>query len=468
MLIGIDASRALVAQRTGTEVYSLHLIRALLRTGPQAAHRFRLYLNATPPPGLFPDVPHVACRVMPFPRLWTHVRLSVEMLSRPPDVLLVPSHVLPLVHPRRSVVTVHDLGHRYYPEAHTATQRRYLEWSARFHVRMAAHLLADSSSTADDLVRLYSANPERITVAHLGVDPGFGPVRDPEAVAAVCAKYGIEGPYLLYVGTLQPRKNLVRLIEAFGQMRKREKGVKGEGGNGLSGTRSLKLVLAGKRGWLDDEILSRARELGIGERVVLPGFVDAADLPALYTGALLFVMPSLYEGFCMPVLEAMACGTPVACSDVSSLPEVVGDAALTFDPHDVGDIAATMARGIGDSGLREELVARGLERVKQFTWERCAECVLQVLARVGNAQTPLALRKDGLERGPCGNQGGPGGWPGGSGGEAGREGDGSLFAAQLWARRGRCRNGDRGADGADHIPGHADDALVQPPCRLSI
>jgi glycosyltransferase involved in cell wall biosynthesis len=299
------------------------------------------------------------------------------------------------------VVTVHDLGHRHYPEAHTAAQRHYLEWSTRHHVRTAAHLLADSSSTKDDLVHIYGADPARITVAYLGVDPGFCPVRDESVVEAAKKKYGIIGSYLLYVGTLQPRKNLVRLIEAFAQM----------GGTGKSqianqqisksanrkwqtvdGTRNtehvvgdLRLVLAGKKGWLYEEILSRAQELGVADRVVFPGFVDAADLPALYSGALLFVMPSLYEGFCMPALEAMACGTPVACSGVSSLPEVVGEAALTFDPHDVEGIAVTMRRGIDDGALREELIARGFERVKRFTWQRCAEHVLDVLERVGSA-----------------------------------------------------------------------------------
>jgi glycosyltransferase involved in cell wall biosynthesis len=397
VLIGVDASRAVIAQRTGTEVYSLHLIRALLQLGTD--HRFRLYLNGAPSIGLFPDVPHCEQRSIPFPHLWTHLRLSAEMLFRPPDVLFVPSHVLPLVYPRRSVVTVHDLGHRYYPEAHTAAQRRYLEWSTRHHVRAAAHILADSSSTKDDLVCIYGADPARITVAYLGVDPGFCPVRDEDAVEAVKEKHGIEGHYLLYVGTLQPRKNLVRLIEAFAQMgemgksqianeqmgksanRSREHGTR----NTEHGVRDLRLVLAGKRGWLYEGILSRARELGVAERVVFLGFVDAVDLPALYSGALLFVMPSLHEGFCMPALEAMACGTPVACSSVSSLPEVVGEAALTFDPHDVEDIALAMRRGVDDGALREELIARGFERVKRFTWQRCAEQVLDVLERAGSA-----------------------------------------------------------------------------------
>jgi glycosyltransferase involved in cell wall biosynthesis len=256
VLIGIDASRALVAQRTGTEAYSLHLVRALLQE--PTSHRFRLYLNATPPAGLFPASPNCELRTIPFPRLWTHVRLSKEMLHDPPDVLFVPSHVLPLVHPRSSVVTVHDLGHRYYPKAHTVTQRRYLEWSTRYHVRSAAHMVADSEATKADLVRLYGADPERVTVSYLGVDPTLRPVRDPELHLRVRRKYGIGGPYVLYVGTLQPRKNLVRLIEAFTALVQR----------GATDA-DLTLVLAGKRGWMSEGILAKAGEAGIAGRVHL-------------------------------------------------------------------------------------------------------------------------------------------------------------------------------------------------------
>jgi glycosyltransferase involved in cell wall biosynthesis len=374
MLIGIDASRATVAQRTGTEVYSLHLIRALLRAGTQ--HQFRLYFNESPSSdlihgGLAQGFAPFAQRVLPFPRLWTHVRLSTEMLLHPPDVLFVPSHVLPLYHPRRSVVTVHDLGHRYYPEAHTAGQRRYLEWSTRYHVHTAEHLLADSQATKDDLVRLFGADPGRITVAYLGVDPTIQPVFDADRLAEVRRKYGIMGPYVLYMGTLQPRKNLVRLIDAFARVPLGS----GEG-------RRLQLVLAGKRGWLSEDILARPKELGIEDRVVCPGFVDDADRAALYSGASLFVMPSLYEGFCMPILEAMVCGVPVVCSNVSSIPEVAGDAALLFDPLDVAALSRTMERVLNSEDLRRRMIERGFERADAFTWARCAEQALRVLESV--------------------------------------------------------------------------------------
>jgi glycosyltransferase involved in cell wall biosynthesis len=370
LLIGIDASRATVAQRTGTEAYSWHLIRGLLELEDE--HHYRLYFNQAPPAGLLPGAVAARCesRVMPFPRLWTHVRLSAEMAARAPDVLFVPSHVLPIVHPRASVVTVHDLGHRMYPAAHTDTQRRYLEWSTHYHVAKAAHLVADSQATKQDLIQYYGADESRITAVHLGVGPEFGPVTDPAELNRVRAKYGLGPRFLLCVGTLQPRKNLVRLIEAFAEVCRMDET------SSLDGTQ---LVLVGKRGWLSDGILRRGQELGLGDRVVFPGYVPEVDLPALYGAASLFVMPSLYEGFCIPVLEAMACGTAVACSATSSLPEVVGGAAILFDPLDVAEMASAIARVLTDEGLRRALAVRGEERASAFTWSRTAQQVLGIL-----------------------------------------------------------------------------------------
>jgi glycosyltransferase involved in cell wall biosynthesis len=380
MLIGIDASRALRAQRTGTENYSLQLIRALLRLG--SGHRFRLYCHQTPPAGLFgaPDrgaaLPEL--RVMPFPRLWTHVRLGAEASVHPPDVLFVPAHVLPIIHPRRSVVTVHDLGYRYFPEAHRPKDRWYLNVSTRFNALTAAHVLADSQATKDDLVRFYGADRSRITVVHLGRDESLLPVRDPQRLADVQAGLGllVDGaalPYILCLGTLQPRKNLERLIGAFGRVLP-----------DLDGQwPGLRLVLAGQQGWLSAGILRRAGDLGLQNRVLFPGFVADADLPALLSGAAVFAFPSLYEGFGFPVLEAQACGAPVLTSTTSSLPEVAGDAALLVDPLDEEAIAAGLHRLMVDAALRRQLRAAGFANVQRFSWTRCAEATLSVLEAVG-------------------------------------------------------------------------------------
>ena len=374
MLIGIDASRAVRARRTGTETYALHLIRGLLELG--LSHRYRLYFNQPPSPELIPPGPHWEPRVMPFPRLWTHVRLSWEMARRPPDVLFVPAHVLPIVRPRRTVVTVHDLGYRHYPAAHRSLDRFYLDLSTRYHVRAASHILADSQATRNDLVGEYGADPARITVVYPGVDKTLRHVDDSAAIAAVREKYGIHGEYVLYVGTLHPRKNLVRLIEAFSLLKS-----------------GVKLVIAGQKGWLYDRIFARVQELGIEQRAIFTGYVADADLPALLSGARVFAFPSLYEGFGLPVLEAMACGVPVVCSNVSSLPEVAGDAALLVDPLDTGAWVAALERALTDEELRAELIRRGYAQVRRFSWRRAAEETLKVLERVGQTSKVYKTRE---------------------------------------------------------------------------
>ena len=375
MLIGIDASRATAARRTGTETYSLRLIRALLVQGK--GHHFRLYFNQAPAPGLFSG--GADRRVMPFPRLWTHLRLSREMQSAPPDVLFVPSHVLPVVHPRRCVVTVHDLGYHYYPEAHTLFQNAYLRWSTRYNARTATRVLADSDATRKDLLRYYGIPAERIVVVYPGRDETLTPVKDPQTLNAVHARYGLNAPYFLYVGTLHPRKNLVRLVNAFADLASAKRATS----ESTDGRANTKLVLAGQKGWLYEEIFAQVRRLGLENRVMFTGYVPDADLPGLLSGALAFVFPSLYEGFGLPVLEAMACGTPVICSNVSSLPEVGGDAALQIDPLDTEALAEAMHQVLTDEGLRTMLVERGHEQVQRFSWQRCASQVLQVLEDVG-------------------------------------------------------------------------------------
>jgi glycosyltransferase involved in cell wall biosynthesis len=371
MLIGIDASRAVATERTGTENYSLYLIRALLQAG--AAHRFRLYFNQAPAEGLFPRDERVVWRVIPFPRLWTHLRLAWEVLRQPPDVLFVPSHVLPLIHPRHCVATVHDLGYLYYPQAHTRRARWYLAWATRYNALVARRVIVDSMATRDDLVMLYRADPAKLVLAYPAGTEGLAPVTEVQRLETVRQRYATGARYFLYVGTLQPRKNLDTLLRAFASL-------VAEGAL----PPDVKLVLAGKRGWLYDEIVQLARAADLQARVVLPGYVAREDLAALLSGALAYVLPSWYEGFGLPVLEAMACDTPVICSNVSSLPEVAGDAALLVDPHDIVGLAQAMRRVYGDGALRQQLIARGRERVRAFSWQQCAQQVLTTLEAVGN------------------------------------------------------------------------------------
>lgn len=367
MLVGIDASRATVARRTGSEFYSLRLIEALLAL--DTAHRFRLYFNQPPhKPGRYHSNQVCELRIIPFPRLWTHVRLGLEVALHPPDVLFVPSHVLPLWTCPPAAVTVHDLGYLYFPASHPPRQRWYLDWSTRHNVRTARVVIADSEATQRDLVARYGVQPTKIVVAYPGFDPDLAPVADGEAIAAVKRRYGIHGDYFLHVGTLQPRKNLVRLVQAFAGLQP-----------------DVQLVLAGKKGWLCGELFDQVRRLGLAGRVLFPGYVDDAAKAALLSGALAYVFPSLYEGFGFPALETQACDTPLICANTSSLPEVAGDAALLIDPTDVADLAQAMLRLLTDAALRAELVARGRRNRERFSWHACAETVMGALEAAGRA-----------------------------------------------------------------------------------
>jgi glycosyltransferase involved in cell wall biosynthesis len=365
MLIGIDASRAVAECPTGTEVYSQRLIQTLLQI--ESPHRFRLYLRSQPPADTLSGG---ELRVIPFPRLWTHLRLSWEMTCRPPDVLFVPAHVLPPIHPRASLVTVHDLGYLYFPKAHPWRQRLYLDLSTRWNARAATHVLADSEATKADLVARYGTPAEKITVAYPGRDEALAPVLDPAEIEALKSYYGIAGDYFLYLGTLQPRKNLARLITAFAALKRED-----------PQTNTI-LILAGKRGWLYDDLFAQVRHLGLERHVRFPGYIPDEHKATLLSGALAFVFTSLYEGFGLPVLEAQACGCPVVTSTTSSLPEAAGDAAIIVAPDDTAAITTAMQRIMANPDLRKDLIGRGFANVRRFSWTTCAQSVLGVIEQI--------------------------------------------------------------------------------------
>ncbi|MCM8747111.1 glycosyltransferase family 4 protein [Thermomicrobium sp. CFH 73360] len=357
-IIGIDASRVRAEGITGTERYASRVIEHLLRRpGP---YRFRLYRNTR---GEFPfPIDRAEIRVIPFPRLWTHVRLAFELVRRPVALLFVPAHILPLWCPVPAVITVHDLGYRYEPQAHPLRQRLYLELGTWWSVRRARRVIAISRATANDLLRFYRAAPERIAVIPHGVDLQFFP-RSPQECAAVRHRYGLQRPYLLHVGTLQPRKNLVRLVQAFELLARHDS--------------ELELVLVGKRGWLAEPIERAITESPFHGRIRWLGHVDDRDLPALYSAAEVFVFPSLYEGFGLPVLEAMACGIPVVASQRGALKEIAGP-ALVCDPLDPGNIAEAIAAA-RQPHQKIALSESGRAYAAQFSWERTAEKTLAVL-----------------------------------------------------------------------------------------
>lgn len=365
MLVGIDASRAVTDRPTGTETYSRRVIEGLLTL--ESSHRYRLYCRSRPPEDAFKGA---ELRVIPIPRLWTHTRLAWEMIRQPPDLLFVPAHVVPPVRPRLTLVTVHDLGYLRFPGAHPWRQRLYLDISTRWNARVATHIFADSEATKADLVARYTTPPDKITVAYPGADEGLHPVDDPGVIEGVKARYGIEDDYFLYLGSLQPRKNLVRLVDAYAEVVRREADV------------TAHLVLAGKHGWLYKELFDHVGRLGLRGRVLFPGYVADDDKAALLSGASAFVFPSLHEGFGLPVLEAQACKCPVITSTTSSVPEVAGHGALLVNPENTSAIADAMESVTTDPRLAERLVQQGTENVLRFSWEKCARTILGVIDHV--------------------------------------------------------------------------------------
>lgn len=379
MVIGIDASRAVTGQRTGTEAYAYFLINALIPLAAQRNHRLRLYFNQSPPSGLFPDADHVETAVLPQRYLWTHLRLARELHKNRPDVFFTPAHVIPYSFRGPSVATIHDLGYHHFPEAHPRTQLTYLRWSTRHNGRSATRIIADSQATKTDLVQLDHIPAAKIDVVYPGIDPALAPVTDTERITAVLAKYNITRPYFLYLGTLQPRKNLVRLVQAFAQS-----------------DVPHQLVLAGKIGWLSQPILAEvekaSQKLEIrnqkihtddqqihNSKFALPGYIDDSDKPVLLSAATALLFPSLYEGFGFPALEAQACGIPVLTSTTSSMPEVVGNSAILVDPLDKQAISKGIQALASSSALCQQLAQKGFENVARFSWQETAVSVLKTL-----------------------------------------------------------------------------------------
>lgn len=373
MLIGIDASRAFISQKTGTENYSYNLICALARIDDK--NRWRLYVknhkdsNFARLPNNFQFVP------IPLPRFWTQLGLARECLLHPPQILFIPAHTLPLIRrPNlKTVVTIHDLGAEFLPGYHTFPQKLYLNFSTKYAVKNAQGLIAVSESTKKDLIEKFGADSRKVFVVHEGIDQKRFKVKGERGkVEKILAKYKIKKPYILFVGTLQPRKNLERLIEALAKL----------GGRGKVEEGDLNLVIVGKKGWMYDQILAAPKKFGVGDKVKFLNYIPDSNLPIIYSQAEVFVLPSLVEGFGLPVLEAMAAQIPVIVSNKGSLPEVAGEAALYFNPENVDEIAKTLTKVLFNSKLRSQMIEKGRKRLAKFSWERAARKTLKVFERV--------------------------------------------------------------------------------------
>lgn len=377
MRIGLDG-KILTLRAGGTGRYAINLTRAMLAEA--AAHRPDLEFVVL-------TGPQTSRAVMEEFRGRCEERFLGAKSSVIRSLTLVPAalrrlgvdvfhgmdHVgIPLVgRSCRYVVTVHDVIPLILPETFTPRHRLVVRLALARVRRKADRVVVPSHAVKRDVVRRVGLPEDRVVVTHEGCEPRFRPVRSGAARRDVAARYGLPPRYVLAVGTLEPRKNLTTLLEAFARLR-RDGEVDAD----------LRLVLAGARGWLEEPIFATVRSLGLEDAVRFTGFVDDDDLPAVYSGAALFAFPSLYEGFGLPLLEAMACGVPVVTSNISSLPEVAGDAAVLVDPRDEQGLAAAIARLLRDEALRGRLREAGLARARQFSWEATARRTLDAYAAV--------------------------------------------------------------------------------------
>ena len=333
-------------------------------------------------------------------RVWQRVQIPipVELIVGKVDLFHSPDFTLPPTLPGvPTLLTVHDLSFIRDPDSAWPGLRAFLNQAVPRSVKRATHVLADSQATKGDLIELFGTPAEKITVLYSGVEPRFAPVPDRAEIDRVCAKYHLPRPFILSVGTLQPRKNYGRLIQAFAQVigaapsdqAQPSTSAERRSASAPNARPDLHLVIAGGKGWLVETIFEQVKRWGLESRVHFPGFVDDADLPALYSAADLFVYVSLYEGFGLPLLEAMACGTPVIGANTSSLPEVIGEAGLQVDPRDVDAIAQAVKQLIGPAEMRERCSAAGIERARSFTWENAARELLAIYDQFGQRKVRI-------------------------------------------------------------------------------
>jgi glycosyltransferase involved in cell wall biosynthesis len=307
----------------------------------------------------------------PAPRIvWEQVFLPGVCARERLDLLHGLAFVSPLLCPCPTIITVHDLSFALFPEFFRGPNGMYLRLFTRIACRRAARVITVSENTRADVMRLYSVPGERVAAIPHGVGPAFYP-RPTAQVAEFRRARGLPDHFILFVGTLEPRKNLVKLIEAFSNLKSRHSPRVREISN-------LKLILIGGKGWYYDQIFAAIERMNLKDHVILVGYVPNKDLPLWYNAADVFAFPSRYEGFGLPVLEAMACGTPTVTSTASSLPKVAGDAALTVSPDDVDALSAALHRALTDTALRQELSSRGMARAATFTWEETARRTVAV------------------------------------------------------------------------------------------
>ncbi len=425
MIIAIDASRANRSHKSGTEWYSYYLIRWFARIDKH--NQYLLYSDTPLRDGLadltteqdfqynYKNEPYfdkdgyqiikspynnVRAKILnwPFKYLWTQGRLSIEMIFNKPDVLFVPAHTLPFIHPEKSIATIHDIGFAHNAKIYDCCKEigpdsrvykkilnafiklftlgkcgvssvEYLDWSTRFGLNKTSKVITISNFSYHDIINVYGEKyKNKIKVIYNGFNAGmYKKVHNKKKVEEVLSKFNIDEDYIFYIGRLEKKKNIEILIKAFAKFRDKNKNIK------------HKLVLSGDAGFGYSDINYLISERDIEDEVIMTGWVDEADVPCLYNGASVFIFPSNYEGFGIPLLESMACGVPVAAARSTSIPEIAGKAALFFDSSDQGAIINALEKIILNEKVRKDLIKKGFTRSNQFSWEKCARETLNEL-----------------------------------------------------------------------------------------
>jgi len=366
MIIGIDASRYTHDTPTGVERYSFHLVNGLVKlANKKKGIDVALYSkNGVEVEGEFVN------RTVPGEKMWTLRSLSKLMKTDPPDVLFVPSHVLPLNLPKKTVITIHDVAFKHLSGAYSLKQYLYLNWATKFAVKNADKIIVPSKATAKDLQDLYGCPKSKIKVVHHGFEERKFAERDLKKVfkeSEVFRYFGIDEDmkFLFFVGRLETKKNLVRVVEAFSKL--------------VADHPEYNLVLAGKRGNGFQKIVKKVSKLKLVSKVIMPGYITEEEKVLLYRNCEMMVFPSLYEGFGLPILSAFHYGKPVLTSNTSCLPEIAGKAAHIVNPEDVDEIYRGMKKIVENRKYSKELISKGKRRLKDFRWDKSIKDTFDIL-----------------------------------------------------------------------------------------
>jgi glycosyltransferase involved in cell wall biosynthesis len=366
MIIGIDASRAFVKTKTGIEEYSFQVVKHLRDF--LADQQVILYLDPRVNKSEYIDFDlpeNWKTKFLRAPKFWTQIRLSIEMLLHPVDILFIPAHTVPIFHPQNTIVTIHGLEYEFCPKAYSLFERMYMRWSIRKSCRWAKRIVAVSENTKRDLMKLYSVPKNRIDVIYEGY--GNENFQSPVSNLQKNTKYQIlNTKYFLFVGRLEERKNIGGIVEAFEELKRKHK-------------IEHKLILVGKLGFGGEKIKEKINGSEYKKDIILTGYVSDEDKFYLLANAEAFIFATFYEGFGLPILEAQSAGTPVITSDISSMPEVADGGAVLVDPGNSKAIAEALLKLISDESYKNDIIEKGFKNVKRFSWEKCAREIAEIM-----------------------------------------------------------------------------------------